>query len=197
MLFSGACVPGALPPSQVSLSGGTDGRASTPTTSADRETVLRGTLDPQQLFESQSSRAVDFGAGYRLDLRQDGRTVHGPIAELGVYPLHLERFHTRVGLRNIGEMLFDDTRDGAPGWAYTLAASGELTGFFSGADVDGRRGELAAYAAHGEVGFGVFAGITHRSLGGEQSELFIAGLSARLPAAAFFYACGKCLTELH
>lgn len=183
------------PPSQVSLSSGTDGRGTAHGQDGQREVVLRGTLEPQQLFESESKRWVDFGAGYRLELQRDSRIVHGPITEVGLFPWQTELGPTRarLGLRNIGELLFDQKNGEAAGFAYTLALSGEMYGFVSGSEADSDRSAAFAGAAHGELGFGLFAGVTHRELRSERADLFIAGISGRLPASASVFVCTECL----
>jgi hypothetical protein len=198
VIFSGCCAgcAGVLPPARVSVSEATDGHERKQETPVAREMVLRASLDPQQLFESQTSRVVDFGAGYRVAVPDNGRTVHGPIGQIGLYPIHVDHLHARFGLDNVGELLFDRTQtDGKPGWGYTLALSAELTHFVSASRSMSDNNDAVAYTAHGEYGSGLFVGLTHRILDGGRSDMIVVGFSVRMPAAAFLYVCGSCVTR--
>ena len=159
----------------------------------EREVVLRGALHPQQLFRSQLSRKLDVGAGYRVDVTRDTPTIHGPYFETAVLPLRFTQDGrvTRLGLRNMGELLFDPEGGGQFGWGATLALSAELASFVSGAGAEGGGGGFVAGAAHGEFGVGAFAGVTHRQLGSDELTMFTAGLSGRIPATAALICCGS------
>ncbi len=195
------CIPFAIPPGQASIAGsGSPARSDpgSPDLAAENEVVLRGAIHPQQLFRSQATREIDVGAGWRVDLSREPPNLEGPYAEVSYLPWQVQDGSslTRLGLLSFGEILY---RPGSerPGWGATLALSAEITTFVSGTLANGSGGDFVAAAAHGEVGVGVFAGVTHRELERRSGlapvgdTLLTAGISGRLPATAGIICCIK------
>lgn len=156
---------------------------------------MRAGVHPQQLFRSETTRAVDVGVGYRLGSRDGQTEAHGPYAELAFFPWVREsgKSVTRVGVRNVGEGLYD-TEGRSIGWGASSVVTAELATFVSGAFATASGGSAVAGAAHGEIGLGLFAGVGHTDVRGIGATYFTAGLSGRLPATVGFVCCAKRLT---
>lgn len=192
--FAVACIPFVVPPGQASIAGSGAPAPSGPTrpgaVETENEVVLRGAVHPQQVFRSQMTREIDVGAGYRVDVARGSSNLHGPYAELSYLPLqyrHAEGL-SRFGLLSFGELLYRPGSD-ERGWGATLALSAEITTFASGVIADGGGGDFVIAAGHGEVGVGLFAGVTHRELDSRRATVLTAGVSGRLPASAGVICC--------
>jgi hypothetical protein len=189
-------MPFAVPPARIEMGPGTvlhERNQPIDAAGPRNTTVLRGGLHPTQLLDAPAARLFDVGLGYRSEwqLELPEQTIHGPYAELGVYPLRLSVApRTRVrwgGYASADAVLM---RDRDPGLGATFGSLLEVTGEvrngrFAKIDSD----STVVGAAQGQWAVGWFASTTLRELDDDFSQSLVTGLSVRLPFVVGLACC--------
>jgi hypothetical protein len=186
-LSSSACVPFLVPPARVESGIGT--RVHPPKTpegvEGSRATgVLRAGFHPLQLVGPGAPPWADFGFGYRSEwvLDDSEQPLHGPYAELGLYPVR-SRLSNETRLRFGGytsaDALLTSARE--PGYGATLGTLIEVTGFSSGAFGHSDGDDAVGGLSHGQWAVGLFANTSFRNADDRFSQTLSTGLSFRMP----------------
>lgn len=194
-LASAGCVPFLVPPARVESGIGT--RVHAPKTpegvEGSRATgLVRAGVHPLQLSGPGAPPWADLAFGYRSEWVLDGseRPLHGPYAELGLYPLR-PRLSRNTRLRFGGYTSADAVLTSArePGLGGTLGTLVELTGFSSGAfghsDGEGAVGGVS----HGRWAVGLFVSTSFRNAERRFSQTLTTGLSLRIPFVVGIACC--------
>lgn len=154
--------------------------------------VLRAGFHPLQLVGPGPPSWADFGFGYRSEwvLDDTERPLHGPYAELGLYPVRprlTNEMRLRFGGYTSADAVLTSARE--PGLGATLGTLLEITGFSS--DSFGHSDEDGAVAGmnHGQWAVGVFAATSFRNADDRFSQTLTTGLSFRMPFVAAVACC--------
>jgi len=185
--FSG-CLPFAVPPSRIESGVGTRFYERDPATGViapKSAGVLRGAIHPTQVLGAPAERLFDVGLGYRGEWRlsEPGPALHGPYAELGLYPLRAplgRRTRLRWGSYASADVVLADQR--APGVGATLGTLLELSGESAGGSFSHVDEDSAVFgAAQGQWAVGLFANTALREVNDDFSQSVVTGMSLRLP----------------
>jgi hypothetical protein len=144
---------------------------------------LRGGIHPVQVIPRPLERSFDAGLGYRADWQLEGTspTLHGPYAEVGLYPLRLP-LGKRTRLRWGGYASADGfiATGKVPGYGATLGTLLEISGTTAGTFSDEGSDGFVLGAVHGQWGVGAFANTSVREVDDEFSQGIVTGMSLRL-----------------
>ncbi len=194
-LTSTGCVPFLVPPARVETGIGT--RVRPPKTrdgvEGSRATgMMRAGLHPLQLIGPEAPAWADFAFGYRSEwvLDDSERPLHGPYAELGLYPVRprLSRStRLRFGGYTSADAILTSARE--PGLGATLGTLVELTGFSSGAFGHADDEDLVGGVTHGQWAVGLFASSSFRNADDRFSQTISTGLSFRMPFVVGIACC--------
>ncbi len=186
-LTSPGCVPFLVPPARVETGIGT--RVHPPKTregvQGSRATgLLRAGLHPLQLVGPEAPTWADFAFGYRSEWMLDDseRPLHGPYAELGLYPVRprvSRSTRLRFGGYTSADAILSSGRE--PGLGATLGTVVELTGFSSGTFGHEDEEDTVGGVTHGQWAVGLFASTSFRNADDRFSQTLGTGLSVRLP----------------
>ena len=156
--------------------------------------VIRAALHPTQVWDTSVDQLLDAGVGYRAEIpireREPAATLHGPYAEVGLYPVRLPIGRTtRLRWGGYGSADLELASPHSVGFGGTLGTllevSGVSNGAFAGTDQDG----AVAGVAHGQWAVGVFANASLRDVHGDFAQGLSAGLSVRMPFMAGIACC--------
>lgn len=195
--WNAGCVGFIVPPARVESGLGT--RVHAPRTAegkpGSRATgVLRAGFHPLQLVGPEAPPWADVGFGYRSEwvLDETEAPLHGPYAELGLYPVRTRlgaRTRFRFGGYTSADAFLTPARD--PGLGATLGTLAEVTGFSSAAFGSSDEDDLVAGASYGQWAVGLFASTSFRNANGRFSQALTTGFSLRVPFVVGFACCAR------
>lgn len=194
-LAFGGCVPFLVPPARVESGLGTRVHApkSPEGVEGSRATgLVRAGVHPLQLIGPGAPLWADIAFGYRSEWLLDAseQPLHGPYAELGLYPLRPRLSRTtrlRFGGYTSADAVLASVRE--PGLGATLGALVEVTGFSSGAFGHSDGEDTVGGVSHGRWAVGLFASTSFRNVDQRFSQTLTTGLSLRIPFVAGIACC--------
>lgn len=184
LVLLGGCIGFATPPATLTVSKG-PAVGDVHSYDGDRMlTQLHADLRPLGAVEELRARQVDVGAGAVADLTSDGLYTVGPDLSISynLVPALEGQASLRTYVTGYGAWLW--TVEGHQGPGAGVAIGTELVGFVNGSTGGVGKGAMAGVAGHGELGFGLEAGLDGRLVGPERYALFRLGLRLRMPLSA-------------